>query len=179
MAKLDEMDMRLLSALKEDASVSVPKLSSEMGVNASVVYSRIKRLQERGVIERFTIVVREENLGLKAGATVGLNTDPKQREAVLSGLEKVEGIRLVEEVTGRFDMLIELRGRSLEEVQHVVYEEIGKLQGVTHAEVFMEVSRRTPKTTFKLAVLLGAMVLLLKTVILEIGVQCAGQLLVG
>ena len=83
--------MKILSALYSDASVSVPKLSKQLGVNLSVTYSRIKRLQKRGVIEKFTVQVNEESLGMRAGALAGLNIDPKQRETVLEEIEKIEG----------------------------------------------------------------------------------------
>jgi len=151
MARLDNIDMQILSALYQDASVSVPKLSKQLGANLSVTYSRIKRLQKRGVIEKFTVQVNEESLGMKAGALAGLNIDPKQRESVLKEIEKVEGVRLIREVTGRFDIMTNLKGQSLDELHRAVYDVIGKIPGVMHAEIFMEVSRRNPPVSFKLA----------------------------
>ncbi len=151
MARLDNVDMQILSALYSDASVSVPKLSKQLGVNLSVTYSRIKRLQKRGIIEKFTVQVNEDSLGMKAGALAGLNIDPKQRESVLKEIEKVEGVRLIREVTGRFDILVSLKGRSLDELHRAVYDVIGKVTGVMHAEIFMEVSRSYPPVNFKLA----------------------------
>jgi Lrp/AsnC family transcriptional regulator, regulator for asnA, asnC and gidA len=150
LAKLDNLDMKILSSLYEDASVSVPKLSKQMGVNLSVLYSRIKRLQKRGIIERFTVQVNEDILGMHAGALAGLNIDPKQRENVLKEIEKVEGVRLIREVTGRFDIIVNLKGLSLDELHRAVYDVIGKVPGVMHAEIFMEVSRRIPPVSFRL-----------------------------
>jgi len=143
--------MKILSALYEDASVSVPQLSKELGVNLSVTYSRIKRLQKRGIIERFTVQVNEDQLGMKARALAGLNIDPKQREMVLAEIEKVDGVRIIREVTGRFDLIVNMRGRSLDELHKTVYEVIGKIPGVMHAELFMEVSRRISRVNFKIA----------------------------
>lgn len=150
MARLDETDMKILSALYADASISVPQLSKQLGVNLSVTYSRIKRLQKRGIIERFTVQVNEDSLGMRAGALAGLNIDPKQRESVLKEIESVEGARLIREVTGRFDIIVNLKGKSLDELHRAVYDVIGKIPGVMHAEVFMEVSRRIPPVNFRL-----------------------------
>jgi len=151
LARLDDLDMKILSALYADASVSVPKLSQQLGVNLSVMYSRIKRLQKRGVIEKFTVLVNEETLGMRAGALAGLNIDPKQRENVLDEVQKIEGVRLIREVTGRFDVLVNLKGQSLDELHRAVYDVIGKIPGVIHTEIFMEVSRKTPPVNFRLA----------------------------
>jgi len=150
MSKLDEVDMQILSALHTDASVSVPELSRRLDINLSVAYSRIKRLQKRGVIERFTIRVNESPLGLKAAAIAGLKVDPKQRESVLREIERVEGVRVIREVTGRFDIFATLKGESLDALHKSVYDVIGKIPGVTNAEMFMEVSRRRPPVRFKL-----------------------------
>ncbi|HME18205.1 MAG TPA: Lrp/AsnC family transcriptional regulator [Nitrososphaerales archaeon] len=150
MARLDETDMKILTAIYDDASISVPQLSKELGVNLSVTYSRIKRLQKRGIIQRFTVQVNEDLLGMKARAVAGLNIDPKQRETVLAEIEKVDGVRIIREVTGRFDLLVNMKGKSLDELHRTVYEIIGKIPGVMHAELFMEVSRRITRVTFKL-----------------------------
>jgi len=150
LSKLDDLDMKILTALYADASVSVPALSKELGVNLSVAYSRIKRLQKRGIIDKFTIIVNEEKLGLGASAIAGLNIDPKMREQALKEIEKIESVRLIREVTGRFDMIVNLRGRSLDELHRAVYDVIGKIPGLIHAEIFMEVSRSFPPVTFRL-----------------------------
>ena len=150
MARLDDLDMKILSALYADSSISVPRLSKQLGVNLSVMYSRIKRLQKRGVIEKFTVLVNEDRLGMRAGALAGLNIDPKQRENVLKEVGEIEGVRLIREVTGRFDIIATLKGQSLDELHRAVYDVIGKIPGVMHTEVFMEVSRRNPPVTFRL-----------------------------
>ncbi len=151
MSKLDEVDMKILSALRTDASVSVPELSRRLDINLSVAYSRIKRLQKRGIIEKFTIQVNEKSLGMKAGALAGLKIDPKQRENVLREIERVDGVRLIREVTGRFDIFATLRGQSLDDLHKAVQDVIGKIPGVVDAEIFMEVSRHRPPVRYRLA----------------------------
>jgi len=151
LSKLDEIDMKILSALYSDASISVPRLSKQLGINLSVTYSRIKRLQRRGIIEKFTILVNEDKLGLNASAMAGINIDPKQREAVVAELEKLESIRLMREITGRFDLWVNLRGQTLDELHKTVYDVIGRMPGVSSVEIFMEVSRKVPAVKFRLA----------------------------
>jgi Lrp/AsnC family transcriptional regulator for asnA, asnC and gidA len=96
------------------------------------------------------VQVNEDMLGMQAGALAGLNIDPKLRESILNEVEKAEGVRLVREVTGRFDVIVNLRGKSLDELHRAVYDVIGKIPGVMHTEVFMEVSRRYPPVSFRL-----------------------------
>jgi DNA-binding Lrp family transcriptional regulator len=92
--------MKILGALHRDASISIPKLSKDLGLNLSVTYSRIKRLVRRGIIQRYTLDINESKLGLPAGVLVGLNLDPKQREQAIGELMKLPQARELIEVTG-------------------------------------------------------------------------------
>jgi Lrp/AsnC family transcriptional regulator, regulator for asnA, asnC and gidA len=139
--RFDELDMKILSELKRDASISVPQLSKKLNVNASVLYSRIKRLTRRSLIEKFTVIVNERLLGINVNATVGLNRDPKLKETIHSELLKIKEVRAISEVTGRFDMVISVSARTLEELHSIVIERIGKIEGVQNTETFVEMQR--------------------------------------
>ncbi|MCH8833700.1 MAG: Lrp/AsnC family transcriptional regulator [Thaumarchaeota archaeon] len=142
MAKIDDLDLTILSELSADASISVPKLSQKIKVNPSVVYSRIKRLVTRKLIQRFTIVVNDIELGFQVKALVGINMDSKKRDGVIDALFKIEGVREIAEVTGRFDILVTLYARSLDEMHRIVSENIGKIDGVLSSESFIEMKTR-------------------------------------
>jgi Lrp/AsnC family transcriptional regulator, regulator for asnA, asnC and gidA len=139
--RFDELDMRILSELSKDASISVPQLSKKLNINASVLYSRIKRLVKRNLIEKFTVIVNEEMLGISVKATVGINRDPKLKEPIHSELVKIPEVRTLSEVTGRFDIIVNLNSRTLEELHNVVIERIGKIEGVQNTETFVEMQR--------------------------------------
>lgn len=151
MGRLDEIDMKILGALHRDASISIPKLSTDLGLNLSVTYSRIKRLIRRGIIQRYTLEINEGKLGFPAGVVVGLNLDPKQREQAIGELMKLPQARKLTEVTGRFDAFLALRGRTIEELHKVTSDVIGRIPGVTHSETFVEVAERQPEVSYNLS----------------------------
>ena len=151
MGKLDETDMRILSSLYKDASVSIPKLSKELGLNLSVTYSRIKRLARRGIINQFTVLVDESKLGLPATAVVAVNLDPKQREQAIEQISKLDGVREIAEVTGRYDVFVSLKGKSLEDLHKRVSDLLGKVPGVNQSETFVEIADRRPLVSFKMS----------------------------
>ena len=140
--------MRILSELAKDASISVPQLSRVLNINASVLYSRIKRLVKRDLIEKFTIIVNEEMLGISVKATVGINRDPKMKEPIHSELLKISEVRTLSEVTGRFDIIVNLNARNLEELHNVVIERIGKIEGVQNTETFVEMQRTEKEPSY-------------------------------
>ncbi len=142
MAKIDDLDLTILSELSEDAAISVPKLSKKIKVNTSVVYSRIKRLIKHKLIERFTIVVNDAELGFGVKALTGINMDSKKRDNVINELFKIDGVREIAEVTGRFDILVTMYARSLDDMHKIVSEKIGLIDGVLSSESFIEMKTR-------------------------------------
>ena len=143
MSKVDKLDLQILSELTEDASISVPKLSKKIKVNPSVVYSRIKRLIKRKLIQRFTIIVNDRELGYQVKSLTGINMDSKMRDNVIEELFKIDGVREIAEVTGRFDILVTMYAHTLNEMHKMVAEKIGKIEGVRSSESFIERKTRS------------------------------------
>jgi Lrp/AsnC family transcriptional regulator for asnA, asnC and gidA len=143
MVKIDELDLMILSELSEDAAISIPKLSKKIKVNSSVVYSRIKRLVKRKLIEKFTIVVNDQELGYQVKSLTGINMDSKKRDNVIEELFKIDGVREIAEVTGRFDILVTMYAKSLDQMHKLVSDKIGRIDGVISSESFIEMKTRT------------------------------------
>lgn len=148
MTKVDSIDLKILAELQKDANISVPKLSRKINVNPSVAYSRIKRLTKKQLIKRFTIEVNDEVLGFNVSAIIGLNIDSKVREQILEEMLRMEGVRDIYEVTGRFDLLVRVKSKSLDELHSTVSAKMGRLNGVNHTETFIEMGRREPEAAF-------------------------------
>ncbi len=141
--KVDDLDLQILSELSYDASISVPRLSKKIDANSSVIYSRIKRLVKRKLIERFTIVVNDAELGYNVKALTGINMDSKKRDHIIEELFRIDGVREIAEVTGRFDILVTMYSKSLEQMHKIVSEKIGRIDGVQSSESFIEMKSRT------------------------------------
>ena len=141
MERIDDLDMKILAELVKDANISVPRMSKKINVNSSVVYSRIKRLAKRGLIKKFTIVVNEEALGFNVKAIIGLSMDSKLRDNVLAELFKVSEVREIAEVTGRFDVLVTIAARALDEMHRLISDKIGRIEGVQKTETFVEMKK--------------------------------------
>ena len=143
MYKIDDLDLKILEELSNDASISVPRLSRKIKINASVVYSRIKRLVKRGIIRKFTILMNDEALGFNVKALTGINMDSKLRDNVLSELFMIPGVTEVSEVTGRFDILVTMNSHSLDEMHQLISERVGRIEGVQKTETFIEMRKTT------------------------------------
>ena len=147
---MDKIDQKILSELTNDSSISIPKLSEKINVNSSVVYSRIKRLVKKKLIERFTIEINNKELGFGVKSLTGINMDSKQRDNVIQELFKIPGVREVSEVTGRFDILVTMYAENLGEMYRIVSDNIGKIEGVISSESFIEMKTRKKQMSYML-----------------------------
>jgi len=150
MAKVDKIDQKILSELSKDSSISIPKLSEKINVNSSVVYSRIKRLEKKKLITRFTIEINNKELGYGVKSLTGINMDSKKRDSIIQELLKIPGVREVSEVTGRFDILVTMYAENLSEMYRIVSDNIGKIDGIIGSESFIEMKTRTKQMPYML-----------------------------
>ena len=80
--KLDDVDHAILAELTSDGRQSVTTVAQKVHVSRAHAYSRIAKLQDAGVITRYTAVIDPVKAGLKASAYVTL----KLRQHSLSPL---------------------------------------------------------------------------------------------
>ena len=133
--------MKLLYELTLDGSISVPILSKKLEINASVLYSRIKRLMKKKLIKKFTVEIDESLLGIGVKASVGINRDPKLKEIIYKKFLEISEVVSISEVTGRFDIMIKIHAKNLEALHSVVIEKIGKIDGIQNTETFVELQK--------------------------------------
>ena len=141
MQRFDELDMKLLFELTKDGNISVPVLSKKLGVNTSVLYSRVKRLVRKKLIKKFTIEIDDSLLGIGVKASVGINRDPKFKTQIRKKLLEISEVVSISEVTGRFDIMIQVYAQDLEELHTIVIEKIGKIDGIQNTETFVELEK--------------------------------------
>ncbi len=147
---MDKTDQKILTELSKDSSISIPKLAEKINVNSSVVYSRIKRLVKKKLIERFTIQVNNKELGYTVKSLTGINMDSKQRDNVIQELFKIPSVSEVSEVTGRFDILVTMYAENLSQMYRIISDNIGKIQGIIGSESFIEMKTRTKQMPYML-----------------------------
>lgn len=138
---MDEMDRRLVGALRHDARASLSELASLLGLTRATVRARLTKLQERGDILGFSVVMKEDGLsdpvrGLMMIAIEGRGTDRIIRQ--LSGMPE---LRRVYSTNGRWDVIVEIGTNTLEDFDNVLFR-VRRLDGVTASETSLLLSTR-------------------------------------
>lgn len=84
---LDATDLRILEALQDDARQTYTAIGKRLGIAHSTVYDRIKRMEQYGIIKKYTAIIDGEKAGAKnITAIMTVFTDPKESEKVAEKL---------------------------------------------------------------------------------------------
>jgi len=100
------------------------------------------------LIKKFTIEIDDSLLGISVKASVGINRDPKFKTQIHKKLLEVSEVISISEVTGRFDIIIQVYTQDLEDLHTVVIEKIGKIDGIQNTETFVELQKTNKEPVY-------------------------------
>jgi len=130
---LDAIDLRILSELQQDGSLSNVELARRVHLSPSPCLARVKALEQSGVIARYVALADAKALGL--GLNVFVNISLKeQSKAALAELER----RIVEHdevmecylMTGDSDYLIRVAVADMAALERFILERLAPIPGV-------------------------------------------------
>ncbi len=142
---LDPIDRRILAALREDGRLTTQALAEKVGLSPSPCWTRVKRLEESGAIERYVALLDHKALGYANIVFVEITLD-KHDDKVLDqcGEALTRAPEVIEAylVTGEYDYLAKVAVSGTDHYERFLRETLYKLPGV-----------RQTRTTFGLRAL--------------------------
>jgi DNA-binding Lrp family transcriptional regulator len=143
--ELDEVDRRMIDALRADGRMTAPMLAERLGIGRATAYSRFDRLVDRGVIDGFSARVDTTAVGLTVSALVLVDVRQHRWRDLRAELSALPGVEWLGVATGRFDFILLVRADSLEHLRDVALRELQQIEGVRSAETVVlldEIDRR-------------------------------------
>ncbi|VVC04641.1 putative HTH-type transcriptional regulator [Candidatus Burarchaeum australiense] len=130
--KIDELDERIIEELKKDSRQSTADISRRSGIARMTVHERIRRLKEKGVIRKFSLALDYSKLDRPTTAFILVAYEPGHKmpqHRLAEKIAKLPGVYAVHIITGEWDMLVKVRGASVEEIGRLVVNKIRELDG--------------------------------------------------
>ena len=132
---IDSLDRKILAVLQTNARASLQEVGQAVGLSASPCWSRIKRMEEAGVIEGYTVRLNPQALGLADTVMVTLdshsdNTLEKFGEVLASIPEVVEAHL----VSGEYDYLLRVVVKDTRDYERLLREKLYKIKGIRHSQ---------------------------------------------
>jgi Lrp/AsnC family leucine-responsive transcriptional regulator len=117
---VDGIDARLLTSLAQDARASLAELARRVGLSPPSVSERLRRLEESGVIEGYTIRVDPAALGFPIAAWLRVRPVPGEMKRVAEILQGLREIVQCDRVTGEDCFIARVHVKSMGHLEEVI-----------------------------------------------------------
>ena len=141
---IDAVDIRILDALVKDARISVADLARAVGLSPPSVAERIRRLEEAGVIEGYTLAINPKALGLPIAAWLRIRPIPGQLQKVAELLRALPQVVECDRITGEDCFIARAYVRSVEELELLIDQVIPYAMTNTSIIQSSPIKRRLP-----------------------------------
>ena len=123
MERIDEIDAQILNLLQMNGRMKRNRIAEEVGLSLPSVSERMRKLEERGVIQGYYAVVDHKRLRMDITAFILINVDGKENydEFVRLASEN-ESILEVHLITGQGSHLLKVRTRDTTSLEHFLLE---------------------------------------------------------
>jgi DNA-binding Lrp family transcriptional regulator len=126
---MDELDRKLIDALREDARRPTAELARALGLSRTTVQSRLERLERTGVVTGYTVRLSDTHERGQIHAYVLITLAPRQAPSVIAAVRAIPAVRLLQSVSGQFDLIAVVAAPSVADMDRVI-DAIGVLDGV-------------------------------------------------
>ncbi len=143
MSELDDVDHRLIAALRHDARAALSDLAVQLGLSRTTVRARIERLRASGVILGFSVVLKQDVTADPVRALMMIGIEGRGADRIKRQIMGLPQVRAVHSTNGRWDVIVELGASSLEALDQVL-DRIRRFEGVATSETSLLLSTRQP-----------------------------------
>ena len=133
----DKTDLAILRVLLTDSRRTLNDIGAEVGLSPTTCWTRIKRLESEGVIQRYVIQIDRGKLGYQDSVIVQLTLESHSDETlyefgkVLSAIPEVVEAYLV---SGDYDYYIRIAVRDTRDYERLLREKLYKIPGIRHSK---------------------------------------------
>jgi len=129
---LDETDLKILEALQENARQTYTEIGKRLNMAHSTVYDRIKRMEQHGVVRKYTALMDAEKAGIRQiTAVMTVYTDPKESENVAQKLcEMPQVLEVYTSLSEELLIIAKVAAEDQESLHKLIADSIAPLSGV-------------------------------------------------
>ena len=114
--ELDGTDVKILRVLLSDARLSSRQIARKTSVSIGTVLSRIKKMEQAGIIKEYSAIVDHEKLGYELTVIIEMTISKGRLSEIAKEIAKVPNVCGVYNVTGLTDAMVIAKFKKREEL---------------------------------------------------------------
>ena len=135
--KIDSIDLRILHELQQFGKISNVDLAGRVGLSPSPCLTRVRALEQKGIIDRYVALVKPDRVGLLINVFIQVTLE-RQVEKVMETFEaKMETYPEVMEcylMTGNSDYLLRLLVSDIKTLEAFIVQKLSTIDGVLNIQ---------------------------------------------
>lgn len=131
--KLDEIDIKLLRLLQENARLTTKELSDKVNLSTTPVFERVKRLEREGYIMKYVAILDPEKLNRGFTVFCSVKLVKLNREIALNFTKTVKEIPQVSEcynISGEYDYLLKINVPNMKSYHELILNVLGRIENL-------------------------------------------------
>ncbi len=136
--EIDKTDLKILSALIDDAFIPYTELAKKIFVSAGTVHVRMKKLEDMGIVKKPRMEVDYSKLGYDVTAFIGVYLEKSSLyDHVAESFEAIPEIVNLHYTTGIYSMFAKIVCRDTTHLKQVLHDKLQKIKGIQRTETFI------------------------------------------
>lgn len=111
--KIDNEGRKILELLEENSRAPLRVIAKQLKSSEGMIHHRIERMKEEGLIERFSIVINPEKIGIELTTLIQLKISGPDLWRTMDELAGREEVRCVYSTSGEYNTLLFCRFRDI------------------------------------------------------------------
>jgi Lrp/AsnC family leucine-responsive transcriptional regulator len=134
---MDSIDRKIIAVLQKNARASLQEIGLAVGLSTSPCWERIRKMEQTGVIEGYTVRLNAQQLGLQDTVMVQVTLDSHSDNTLEKFGETLAAIPEVVEaylVSGEYDYLLRVAVKDTRDYERLLRERLYKIKGIRHSK---------------------------------------------
>ncbi|RFB17317.1 Lrp/AsnC family transcriptional regulator [Bacillus sp. HNG] len=148
--KIDETDKKILELLTINGRMSYVDIGKELGLSRVSIRERVNQLIEKGIIEKFSVVINSEKVGKGVSAFFEVECEPASLVRVAETLANNPSVASCYQMTGPSTLHMHVLVEDFAKLEKFINEELYSLDGITRVESHILLRRFKSRTGLKL-----------------------------
>jgi len=136
---IDEKDEMIIAELKKNARDSTKDIAARINIPRVTVHDRIQKMKQQGIIKSFNVSLDYKKIGYGTEVFIFISfipTSEVSQRQLAHRIAQLPGVHEVHIISGEYDLLLKVRGRTLEDIGTLVVDRLRQMKGVGRTLTF-------------------------------------------
>jgi Lrp/AsnC family transcriptional regulator for asnA, asnC and gidA len=146
-SEIDSIDLKILTALIENASLPYTEIAKKIGVSGGTIHVRMKKMEDLGIVKGAHLEINYTRLGYDITAFLGIYLDKSEfYDKAVDDLRKIPEVVNVHYTTGNYSMFVKIICRDTQHLREVLHDKIQKVYGIQRTETSISLEESINRT---------------------------------